>query len=350
MRCASMSAISAPYSTAPRSSSVFGEEGPILSDRRPRESVLVVALYVLLVLFWGSTFLWIEIAIAQTSPWTIIGTRLVVGAIVVVVVTRMLSPNIRATHTPAKLRPWLGPGIVLALLAAVFPGILISIAQQSIDSGTASIVNATAPLWAALLTWIVIGASAGRLSAFQVSGLVLGILGVALLVGEAPSAGHVKGELLVVFVALIYSSGGVYAQRTFSGAPPLAAALLASVIGAVIAAPLGIAGWLADPPDLGAVGAIIALGAFSTGLAFIIYFELIRRLGATRTMTVTYLQPIVAIVLGAVLLNEELRLLNFVGLALILLGVALVNGQIRLRGRRSRSDVATPRDRLSDPP
>lgn len=311
---------------------------------------MVVALYVLLVLFWGSTFLWVEIAIAQTSPLTIIGTRLVAGAIVVVVVTRMLSPEIRQAHTPTKLRPWLGPGIVLALLAAVFPGILISIAQQSIESGTASIVNATAPLWTALLTWIVIGASAGRLSSLQVSGLVFGIVGVALLVGEAPSASHVKGELLVVFVALVYSSGGVYAQRTFGGAPPLAAALMASVIGAVIALPLGVYGWLADPPDLGAIAAMVVLGATSSGLAFIIYFELIRKLGATRTLTVTYLQPIVAIALGAVLLNEELRLLNFVGLALILLGVALVNGQIRFGGPRKPSGVTTPNDRFSAPP
>lgn len=325
-------------------------EAPIFPGRRPNDSVLVAALYILLVLFWGSTFLWVEIAIASTSPFTIIGTRLVVGAIVVAAVTQLFAPGIRDAHTPAKLRPWLGPGIVLALLAAVFPGILIAVAQQSIESGTASIVNATAPLWTALLTWIVIGASAGRLSGFQISGLILGIVGVALLVGEAPSAGHVKGELLVVFVALVYSSGGVYAQRSFAGAPPLTAAIMASGIGAAIAAPLGILGWLADPPDLGAIGAMIALGATSSGLAFIVYFELIRRLGATRTLTVTYLQPIVAIALGAVLLGERLRLLNFVGLLLILLGVALVNRQFRFRGRSSRSEVPAPPDRINAPP
>jgi drug/metabolite transporter (DMT)-like permease len=302
------------------------------------------------VLFWGSTFLWVEIAIAQTSPLTIVATRLLAGAIVVVAVTRMLTPRIRDAHTAAKLRPWFAPGIVLALLAAVIPGALIAVAQQSIESGTASIVNATAPLWTALLTWIVIGASAGRLSGFQVSGLGFGILGVALLVGDAPSGGEVKGQLLVVFVALVYSCGGVYAQRTFEGAPPLAAAIMASVIGALLAAPLGIVAWIADPPDLGAFGAMVALGVTSSGLAFLIYFELIRRLGATRTLTVTYLQPIVAIALGVVLLGESLRLLNFVGLVLILLGVALVNGQLRLGRRQRRTDAAVATRRISAPP
>lgn len=276
--------------------------------------------------------------------------RLAAGAIVVVAVTRMLAPGIRDAHTPSKLRPWLVPGIVLALLAAIIPGVLIAVAQQSIESGTASIVNATAPLWTALLTWIVIGASAGRLSSFQIAGLVFGIVGVALLVGKAPSTSQVKGELLVVFVTLVYSSGGVYAQKTFAGAPPLAAAIMASVIGALLAAPLGIIGWTSDPPDLGAVGAMVALGATSSGLAFIIYFELIRRLGATRTLTVAYLLPIVAIMLGAVLLGERLRLLSFVGLTLILLGVALVNGQLRPGGRQRPSDPGASPGRISAPP
>jgi drug/metabolite transporter (DMT)-like permease len=262
----------------------------------------------------------------------------------------MLAPGIRDAHTPSKLRPWLVPGIVLALLAAIIPGVLIAVAQQSIESGTASIVNATAPLWTALLTWIVIGASAGRLSSFQIAGLVFGIVGVALLVGKAPSTSQVKGELLVVFVTLVYSSGGVYAQKTFAGAPPLAAAIMASVIGALLAAPLGIIGWTSDPPDLGAVGAMVALGATSSGLAFIIYFELIRRLGATRTLTVAYLLPIVAIMLGAVLLGERLRLLSFVGLTLILLGVALVNGQLRPGGRQRPSDPGASPGRISAPP
>jgi drug/metabolite transporter (DMT)-like permease len=95
---------------------------------------------------------------------------------------------------------------------------------------------------------------------------------------------------------------------------------------------------------------MVALGATSSGLAFIIYFELIRRLGATRTLTVAYLLPIVAIMLGAVLLGERLRLLSFVGLTLILLGVALVNGQLRPGGRQRPSDPGASPGRISAPP
>jgi drug/metabolite transporter (DMT)-like permease len=324
-----------------------------IRSRLPQGALGVALLYILLVLFWGSTFLWVELALEQTSPLTIIGTRLLVGAVVVVAVVGILGSGVREAHSFSALRPWFVPGIVLALLAAVIPGLLISVAQQQIESGTASIVNATAPLWTALLTWIVIGGAAGRLSRAQVLGLLIGVLGVGLLVGRAPSSMEVQGQLLVVGVTLVYSSGGVYAQRTFGGAPTLAAAIMASVIGAVIAFPLGVAGWIANPPGVSALAAMLVLGATSSSLALLIYFELIRRLGATRTLTVTYLQPIVAIGLGALLLSEELRLLNFVGLALILLGVALVNGQLG-GGGRGRPAGAPPQAPLPslepDPP
>lgn len=300
-----------------------------------------MVLYVLLVLFWGSTFLWVAIATKETSPFTVSAVRLAVGAAVVVAVIALLGADIRRAHAPAALGPWLRRGIVLALLAAVIPSVLLAFAQREISSGTASIVNATAPLWTALVAWVAIRGPGGRVGAVQVAGLVIGLLGVAVLVGEAPTSAEIEGQLLVVLVALVYGSGGVYAQRVFAGAPPLTAAITSTAIGAAIAAPFGVAGWIADPPTAGALGALVVLGATSSGLAYVIYFELIRRLGATRTLTVTYLQPAVAIALGVLVLGEELRLAHLAGLSLILLGIAIVHGQLS-RARRPRSARRRP--------
>ncbi len=168
-----------------------------------------------------------------------------------------------------------------------------------------------------------------------------------MLVGEAPSASELRGELYVVAVAFAYSMGGVYAQKRFARAraPAYAAALFCTAGAALYSLPLGVAGILRDPPAPGGLAAIAALGVLSSGLAYVIYFELIRELGVTRTLTVTYLQPVLAILLGVVVLGEGLQALHVVGLALILLGVAAVNGQLPRRFAAAPPAVPT-----ADPP
>jgi drug/metabolite transporter (DMT)-like permease len=98
--------------------------------------------------------------------------------------------------------------------------------------------------------------------------------------------------------------------------------------------PFGVAGAIVDPPDLAAAAALIALGVLPTGLGYVIYFTLIRRIGTTRSLTVTYLMPFVAIALGVIFLDESVRPAAATGLVLILLGVAIVNGQLWIAPRR----------------
>ena len=301
--------------------------------------VPVAVLYVVLVLFWGSTFLWIEIATPDASPLLITSLRLLVGAATVAACVALMGPETRRAHAPRALRPWLARGIPLGLLAAGIPGLLLAFAQRDVSSGTAAILNATAPLWTAGIALVGVGGTArDRLPAVGLVGLLVGLVGVGVLMGEAP-AGTLGGSALVLLMALVYSSGGVLASQAFAGAPPYAAALMTTGATGAIMLPLGIVGWLADPPGAGALLAIVALGATSTGVAYLVYFELIRRLGPTRTLTVTYLQPLVAISLGVALLGEALHAPQLLGLALILLGVAVANGGVglsllrRLRGR-----------------
>lgn len=282
--------------------------------------------------FWGSTFLWVAIALESTGPFVISALRLLAGAVVVLLFIGLGGARLRAEHSWAALRPWAARGMLLALLSAAAPGVLLGFAQKEISSGTASIVNATAPLWTVVIGFIAVrGRKAGRVGGLDLAGLLVGLLGVGVLVGEAPSASELKGELYVVAVAFVYSMGGVYAQKRFSRAPAYAAALFCTAGAALYSLPFGVAGFLRDPPTTGGLAAIVALGVLSSGLAYVIYFELIRELGATRALTVTYLQPVVAILLGVVVLGEGLRALHLVGLALILLGVAAVNGQLPRR-------------------
>lgn len=310
----------------------------------------VAALYGSLALFWGSTFLWVELALESTGPLAISGLRLVVGALVIWGLVWLKGAQVRREHAWPVLRPWALRGLVLGLLATGLPGVLLGFAQQGISSGTAAIFNATAPLWTVVVGLLAArGAREHRPGPVALAGLAVGLVGVAVLVGEAPSAAELEGQLLVVALAVVYASGGVYAQRHFASAPPFAAALLCSAGAAVLVLPFGVAGWVADPPAPGALAAIASLGVTSSGLAYLFYFELVRRLGATRTLTVTYLAPVVAIVLGVVVLGERVLPLHLAGLALILLGVAGVNGQLPLRwGRRRRRRPPAAR-RAADP-
>jgi drug/metabolite transporter (DMT)-like permease len=293
----------------------------------------VVVLFLTVALMWGSTFLWVGIATKRTSPLVVVETRLVVGALVIALIVRAGAD--RATHRLADLRPWLWRGAALSFLMAVVPFLLLALALRHVSTGTAAILNATAPLWAAAYLLAIAGAGRHpetKLPRTGPAGLVIGLLGVAVCVGAAPSG--TGGEALMLLCALTYSAGGVYAQRVFRDAPANAAALLATAIGAVVVLPLGVAGWAAHPPDAAALLAGAAAGAFSNGIAYLAYFALIRRIGATRSLSVTYVMPLVALALGVAFLGETIGAREVVGLALILLGVAAVHGQLGALRRR----------------
>jgi drug/metabolite transporter (DMT)-like permease len=295
----------------------------------------VAALYAGLVLLWGSTFLWIGIATDETSPFVVAEARLLVGAVTAAAAVALTGARPRADHAPQALRPWLARGLVLSLIQAAIPFVLMAYAQRQIPSSVAAIINSGAPLWAAAVALLGIAGTAGeRLPSWRLPGLLVGIAGVAVLVGGSPE-GQLDGQLLMVAVVATYASGGLYAQHALSGAPPHTAALLATALGAIVMLPFGIAGAIVDPPDLGATAALIALGVLPTGLGYVIYFTLIRRIGTTRSLTVTYLMPFVAIALGVTFLHESVEPAAAAGLVLILLGVAIVNGQLRVAPRRA---------------
>jgi drug/metabolite transporter (DMT)-like permease len=218
---------------------------------------------------------------------------------------------------------------------------LLAVAERHVASGTASILYSTAPLWAGICLLVAawLWSSSDRLPRGGFAGLVLGAAGVWIFVGPT-DGGSVEGELLVLLSALSYSAAGVYAQHVFRGAPSHAAALLATSNGAVLVLPLGVAGWIAHPPTSSALLASAAAGGLPNGVAYVAYFTLVRAIGFARSVTITYLLPIVALTFGVIFLDEHVFGRELAGLALVLVGVAAVNGQLPLVTRLTRTTTA----------
>jgi drug/metabolite transporter (DMT)-like permease len=299
-------------------------------------------LFGLVSLFWGSSYLFIKIGIETLTPLTLIAGRLFFGALVLGVALRLSGaslPRDRATY--AKL-------VVMAVFNIVLPFSLITWGERYLDSSLAAILQATTPLFT-----IVIGSLALAEEAITVNrlvGLIVGFGGVVVLFSHALSGGgssSLPGELALVLSSMSYAAGNVFVRVRMRGFPPTVPAFfqvsIALVIVTVLALVLESPIHLPDTPR--ALFAVIWLGVFGSSLAYLIYFRLVHVLGATRMSLITYLMPIVGIVLGVLVLNETIDIRTVVGTAIILAGVGLVSsrrGARRLFGRVPADVVADP--------
>jgi drug/metabolite transporter (DMT)-like permease len=214
-------------------------------------------------------------------------------------------------------------GLVIAVFNAALPYTLIAFGEKSIDSSLAGILNGTAPLWTAMLSplW----AEADRLHPRQYAGLAIGFVGVVVL--ARPSGGIFSsssiGVMAVVAATLSYAFATHFAKRFFQETAPLVPAFLQCALGALILLPVAIATAPVRPLSLRAIGTVVWLGLGATGLAMVLSYRLIKRVGANRTIVVTYLIPPLALVYGAVLLHENVSVTTILALLLILSGVFL---------------------------
>jgi drug/metabolite transporter (DMT)-like permease len=267
---------------------------------------------------WGGSYFFIRIAVPAFGPAALVVLRVIIGGL-------LLWALARATHRRIELRPHLPRLAILGLLNAALPYMLISAAELHLTASFAAILGATVPLFAAALGARLLGE---RLSVARVGGLLMGIAGVAVMVGWGPMSLDVT-TLLAVLAMLAasasYAGAGIYTKLRLRGVPTYTLAL-GQQLGAFV--------WLAVPgalflphraPPPTAIGALVALGALSTALAYLLYFRLLERVGPTRTTTVTYLIPIVGMLGGALVLREPLTAGMLTGLALVLGSVLLVN-------------------------
>jgi drug/metabolite transporter (DMT)-like permease len=283
---------------------------------------------------WGSSYLFIKIGVETLTPFTLVAARLAIGAgvlAVVMVLSRQSMPRDRRVYLHL---------VVIAVLGIVIPFYLITWGEQSIDSGLAAILNGTVPLFAIVLAALVLVDE--PITVNRLFGLGIGFAGVVILTSPSlgsGSGGTLPGQLALIGASISYAATGVYARRMVRDVPPLPSALLEVSYAFVITLVLAFA--VENPLDTrveaSTVLSVVWLGLIGSGLAFLGFFFLLGRWGATRTALIAYLLPVVGVVLGVLVRNEQVSLPVLMGMVLIIGGVALANariGQRRLIGRR----------------
>ncbi len=283
------------------------------------------ALLLLLSVLWGGTFFFVEIALADLPPLTLVAARVTLAAAVLWAVAAL-----RGAALPRDAHFW----VAVAIMGAfnnIGPFTLIFWAQETISGGLAAILNATTPLWTVIVAHV--ATRDERASAAKLAGVAIGLAGVAVVVGPAEPAGlgrEAVAALAVVAATLLYAFTGVFGRR-FSGRDPVVVSAGQLSMSTLMAVPLAIAldrPWLLGAPSLATIAATVALALLSTALAYVIFFRLLARAGATNLLLVTFLIPVTAILLGAVFLGERLEPRHFVGMALIGAGLAAIDGRL----------------------
>lgn len=296
---------------------------------RPRDTAGVL----LLSAIWGSAFLFIRVVVKEVPPTTVVAGRLTLAALVV----GPLAARRAGVLPPRSSWPVL---LFLAVFNNVIPFTLITAAEEHITSSLAAALVAMMPLFTLVFA---VAAGSERANAEKVGGLAIGFLGAVVLVGASltdVTDSSTLGEFAVIVAAACYAVSTVAARQKASG-DSLSLASGQMIFAALISLPLAFA--VDGRPDLAipwrAALAWAGLGVLCSAVAYVVFFMLVQRLRATQVAIVTYLVPIVAAVLGWLVLDERIGLNLFAGLALIVLGVAAVNGSLRgLRGRLPGGD------------
>jgi drug/metabolite transporter (DMT)-like permease len=292
-------------------------------------------------LMWGTSYAFIKLGIENGLPtFTLIATRLLIGFVLlatVVIVAR--EPLPRNPRVYVNL-------LIMAVINIVIPFTLITSAERSVPSAIAAIINGAVPLVVILLAALTFPDEPITLN--RLVGLLVGYAGVIVIVypGLATSTGgQISGEVALVGSTIVYGIGAVFARAKIRGLRPMIPAVfqvgfafvIITVLAFVNERPLDVT-WNAD-----ALIAVIWLGIFGSGLAYLLNFRLLGRIGATRTSILAYFLPIVGIVSGAIMFGETIDLYVVIGTAMVIGGVALVNsrlGERRIFGRRPASSTS----------
>jgi drug/metabolite transporter (DMT)-like permease len=295
---------------------------------------------VLLALVWGSSFMFIKVAVRDLDPATLVLGRLGVAALTLGLVVPLMLGGVG--RSLAELRGnwlWLA---VIGLLNTAVPFWLLSWGETRIDSGLASIIQASVPIFNALLAFGFFHEQ--RVTGRSLVGVVVGFVGVALLVGAQPQA-KILGAVAVVGMATCYAAGGLLAKHHLSEVRPQAVALGTTVVAALAMLPTGVAFAPSHVPGWEPIASVVFLGVVGTAIAYLLFYTIIAGAGAGYASLVTYLVPPVALAYGAVFLDESIGWPAIAGLVLILTGVSLGTAR-RRRSAAPAALVAAPSDRV----
>ncbi len=308
-------------------------------DSASTSSGTIAVQFVLCGIVWGSSFLFMKVALTGISPAQVAWSRLILGAL-----TLGLFVALRRDPLPRRLGVW-AHMTVLAITFCVVPFLLFSWAQQHVTSGLASIYNATTPIMTAIMAWAVFRVE--KLKPGQILGIAVGILGVMIII--APWQGLDLSQSLVAQGAILgatacYGFSLAYMRRFVSQTGMsalvfsflnigLGAAIMVLLTPVLVLSPVRLDGWV--------IGSIVLLGCLGTGIAYIWNQNAVRAWGPTRASTVTYITPVVGVILGVVILHETLTWNEPVGALVVFLGILLAQNRLRLRTKKG-ADAAAP--------
>ena len=286
-----------------------------------------VPLLALLALLWGSSYLFIKLAVAEIPPVTLIALRVLGAAIFLMIVMGM-----RAEKLPRDRRTW-RMLLLQAILNSIGAWTILAWGQQFVDSGLASVLNSTSPIFVFLITSLVTRHE--TLGGRKLVGAVLGMLGVILIVGVDALRGlgsQVAGQIACLIGAALYAGAAIYAKR-LGHISAVATATGTMIWASIVLVPVALVldrPWTLMPGPT-AIAATVVLSVLCTGVALLIYFRLVRTLGSIGVASQSYLRASVGVGLGIAFLGETLNATVATGLIAAIAGVALINWPVRPR-------------------
>lgn len=281
-------------------------------------------LLILLAALWGPSFLFIKVAVEDIPPLTLVLGRVAIGATFLLIVLWA-----GGRRLPRERRLWRHLAVV-AMLHNALPWVLLSWGEQYIDSALASILNGTTPIFTIILAHFLVPGD--RLTASKMLGVLLGFAGLFLLILPSLADGaqaSTWGLIAVTAAAAIYGVAMIYSRNHLRGLPPLVAPASQLLLATAYMAPPALLfdrPWALPLPSTAALLSLLLLGILGTGLAFIVYYRLLETANPTYISMVTYVIPIFGVILGVIVLGEQLTWYALAGFAFILLGVMVVNG------------------------
>ena len=285
------------------------------------------ALLLLLSVLWGGSFFFNGVAIRELPTLSVVVVRVFLAAVILLFVMRATGQRI-----PTEIRVW-AAFFAMGFLNNVVPFSLIVWGQTHIASGVASILNASTPLFTVIVAhWLT---QDEKMTRNRIVGVIVGLAGVGVMIGgdAFQSLGvHVWAQLACLVAALSYAFAGVFGRRFRAmGITPLATATGQVTASSLMLLPVMLIvdrPWALEMPSMNAIGALVGLAALSTALAYILYFRILASAGATNLLLVTFLIPVSAILLGIFVLGEVLAAKHVVGMAMIGVGLAAVDGRV----------------------
>ena len=284
---------------------------------------LLVALAVL----WAGSYLYVGVAVKAVPPFSLVAFRVGLGALLLYLCVR--ASGGRMPRDRAAWRVF----FTMGLMNNVIPFSLIAFGQEQVPVGLASILNATTPLFTVVIAHFMTRDE--KLSPLKLAGVVIGFLGVVILIGPdalKDAGSYLLYELAPLLAAVFYALSAIYGRRASKlGVAPLAAATGQITAAAVIMVPLALITehpWTLPMPGWDVWASLIALAALSTTVAYIIFYRVLATAGSVNLMLVTFMVPIGAVILGALVLGERLALNQFLGMAAIGIGLAAIDGRL----------------------